>query len=139
MVEIPPVNYAAVFVATLAYFSLGGLWYSKVLFGNHWMKAIGKTEEEVKAQTMSPGAAMGAMAVVTLVSVIALAWILSYAGVEDVAAALAIALILSLGFLLVPIAAGVFFEGRLWTLFVINFGYHTTGTLIAAIILGLWR
>ena len=35
------INWWAILVAALAYFMLGALWYSKVLFGNTWIKSTG--------------------------------------------------------------------------------------------------
>jgi hypothetical protein len=137
MVEIPEVNYIAVLVATIVYWALGGLWYSPVLFQKQWMAAIGKTHDDL-SKGMSPGAAMGAMFVVTAVSVIALSWLMAYAEVDNVAGALAIGVIVSFGFLLVPLASQVFFENRPWNYFMITFGYLAAGTILAAIILGLW-
>ncbi len=50
MSEMEPVaiNYLAVIVAAVAYLIIGWLWYSP-LFGSAWMKAIGKTKEQVAA------------------------------------------------------------------------------------------
>lgn len=136
MVDVPEIDWSAAALATVAYFFLGALWYSKALFGNAWMRATGKTEEELK-QGSDPKTAMSGMFVVTLVSVIALATLIDHSATDDVAGALAIAVIVSFGFILPPLSANVFFEGRPWTLFMINFGYHTTGTIVAAIIYGL--
>ncbi len=47
------VNFLAVLVAGIAYFMIGGLWYS-VLFGKAWLTAIGKTEEEVRNEGGAP-------------------------------------------------------------------------------------
>jgi hypothetical protein len=35
------INILAVIVSTVAYYVLGGLWYSPFLFGNYWDRAIG--------------------------------------------------------------------------------------------------
>ena len=42
------VNYVAILVAGAAYFVLGALWYSPVVFGNAWMGAVGKSKEELQ-------------------------------------------------------------------------------------------
>jgi len=47
--EMGSVNFVSIIVAALAYMLLGALWYSPVLFGNAWMKGIGKTKEQVTA------------------------------------------------------------------------------------------
>ena len=38
------INYWAVLVAGVAYMVLGAIWYTPALFGNAWLKAIGKTK-----------------------------------------------------------------------------------------------
>jgi hypothetical protein len=43
-----PVNYLAVVIAALAGFGLGAIWY--MTLAKPWLRAIGKTEEEVKAR-----------------------------------------------------------------------------------------
>lgn len=42
------INLLAVFVVTLFTFVLGGIWYSRILFANLFIKSIGKTEDELK-------------------------------------------------------------------------------------------
>jgi len=42
------VNYLAVLACTVVAMILGSLWYSPVLFGNAWMKAIGLKKEDFK-------------------------------------------------------------------------------------------
>ena len=39
-------NIAAIFVATIVAFVIGGLWYSPILFGNAWMKHQGYTQKD---------------------------------------------------------------------------------------------
>jgi hypothetical protein len=41
------INFIAVLVAAVASFLIGWLWYSPVLFANAWMKALGKTREDL--------------------------------------------------------------------------------------------
>ena len=48
--QVPAVNWLAVFVAAIVMFVLGGLWYSPVLFGKKWLSLQGKTEEQERAQ-----------------------------------------------------------------------------------------
>lgn len=39
--ETLPINWLAVAVASIAYFALGGLWFSPLMFGKSWDRAIG--------------------------------------------------------------------------------------------------
>ena len=47
--QLPTVNYPAVFVAAIVIFLLGGLWYSPVLFAKRWIALHGRTEEQMRA------------------------------------------------------------------------------------------
>ena len=43
------VNWLAILVGALVPMVMGFVWYNPNLFGNAWMRSIGKTEEELKA------------------------------------------------------------------------------------------
>ena len=43
------VNYWAVLVAAVATMVIGSIYYMPAVAGRAWMKAIGKTEEEIRA------------------------------------------------------------------------------------------
>ena len=45
------VNWIAIFVAALAGFAIGGLWYGPVM-GKKWMGAVGLTEEQIRSGNM---------------------------------------------------------------------------------------
>jgi hypothetical protein len=48
------INILAITVSTIAYYVLGGLWYSPFLFGNYWDKALGfKRPEKWKSPILS--------------------------------------------------------------------------------------
>jgi len=42
------INFLAIFVAALAIIPIGFIWYNPNVFGNAWMKEIGKTPEDMK-------------------------------------------------------------------------------------------
>ncbi len=46
------VNWLAVIAATVFAFMLGGVWYSKAMFGTQWMQEIGLTEETIEKSNM---------------------------------------------------------------------------------------
>lgn len=63
-------NYLAALAATVSTFVIGFVWYHPKVFGNEWMRGVGLTEERLKASNF--GATMGANAVVTFLSALAL-------------------------------------------------------------------
>ncbi len=46
------INFLAVFVAALASFAVGSLWYSPILFGKAWQSELGFTDEYLKEGNM---------------------------------------------------------------------------------------
>ena len=46
------INYLAILLGALVPMVMGFIWYSPMLFGNAWMKSIGKTEEDLKKGNM---------------------------------------------------------------------------------------
>ena len=44
------INYWAILVSAIAFFFLGSLWYTKILFGNAWVESMGKTMEELEKE-----------------------------------------------------------------------------------------
>jgi len=127
------VNWLAVFVAAVATFVLGGLWYGPLL-GKPWMQAAGMTEEQVAGANMPR--LFGMSFVLQLLTAFALAL---FIGAES-----------SLGFgvfagfmagaLFVATATGVvyLFEQRSFFHWAINAGYQILAFTLMGAILGAW-
>jgi hypothetical protein len=45
---MPPINWLAVVVGTLAFFAVGAVWYS-ALFGKIWQREVGLSDEQLKS------------------------------------------------------------------------------------------
>jgi len=132
------INYLAVIVCAVVYFMLGGLWYSKLLFANPWMKAIGKTEAECKAMgSPAPGyiiAFIGA-----LLTAFFLATFIGYAGGASLVDGAKIGFYAWLGFGITTLAPAYYFEMRPKALLVIYAGYTLVAFVIMGGVLGAWR
>ena len=50
---MPPINWFAVIVGTVAFFVVGAIWYS-LLFGKIWQREVGLTGEQLKAGANMP-------------------------------------------------------------------------------------
>ena len=82
VVDFGALNYIAIGVLIVAQMVLGGLWYAPPVFGNPWMAAIGKTQEEIAAQggaIQGYGVAIGA----SIVGVFSLAIVIQLVGATD--------------------------------------------------------
>lgn len=128
-------NFAAVFVAALMSFAIGGLWYSPLLFARAWMREAGLTEAQVQAAPM--GRVFGLAALASLVMAFNLA---AFIGPKA-----------SLGFgLFAGAAAGVgwvamslgviyLFEQRSLKLWLINGGYQVIAYTLMGGLIGVWK
>lgn len=54
MVDLSDLNWLHIGAATLAGVLLGWLWYSPLLFGAQWMRAVKVTKKEIAASSNSP-------------------------------------------------------------------------------------
>lgn len=130
-----PDSWLAFVVALVATQVLGFLWYSNILLAKPWMKAIGKTEKQLRAEstpTVYIYSVVGA-AVMLLV----LANVLRWAGIREPAPAIGAALLLWLGFVATSSALNTAFESRGWPLWAIDNGYHVVNAILSAVILTL--
>lgn len=134
---MPPIdiNYLAVLVAGLSSLALGFLWYGP-LFGKAWMRHIGKTEEELKAD-YSP-----VIHVWSLLFALAMAFVLavfiSWIGVEDLGRGLLVGLMAGIGFAFIPFAVNNLYQKSPIGLVMINSLYHVVLLAIMGAILGAW-
>ncbi len=133
--SLAAINWLAVVVATVTAFAVGGLWYSKALFGSTWLQEVGLTEEAVNNTNMSR--TFGGTFVLQFLAVTALAVLIGadstwqnglYTG-------------LLVGVFWVATAYGItyLFEQRSLRLFLINAGYNVVLFAIVGTIIGAWH
>jgi hypothetical protein len=137
---LPHVNYLAVLVSGIAIFMLGGLWYSPVLFAKPWVRLMGKTEEELRAQAKAGGAGSYFQVFLCgLVTALVMAIILAHVPNLTVGCAICVAALCWLGFAAATSYGSGLFSGHPFGLWLINSGYNLVAFVVAAIILALWR
>jgi hypothetical protein len=134
------INYPAVFVSALAYWALGALWYSPLLFASPFVALMRWTPEQL-ASVQSQGA--GAQIVVALLTSLVLAYVLAhfvkFTGAETVKSGALTGFWLWLGFVATSNLETVLFESRPLGLYLINNGYHLAGLLGMGSLLAVWR
>jgi len=130
---MPPINWIAVVVATLASFMLGALWYSPALFGKAWQREAGLTDEQLakgnKARIFG----------LTLVLAFLAAWnFANFLGPRP-SLALGLGAGASAGLLWVAGSMGInyLFERKSFKLFAINGGFHTLQFAVIGLVLSL--
>ena len=128
------VNGLAVLVATIVAFMLGGLWYSKVLFGNTWMKEIGLTEEAINNANMPR--TFGTTFVLQLIAAVAMSALIG----NDGSWLTGLQTGLWVGLFWIATAYGVtyLFEQRTFRLWLINAGYYVVLYAVMGTIIGAW-
>ena len=133
-------NWAAIAVAALAYFMLGALWYSKILFANRWIADL-KIDINNPDAKKGMGMMFGGSFVLMFVQCLAIAIIAERLGIRGEGWMSGLKLGALTGGCLCAAAVGVnyLYEKRPFSLFLINGGYAIVGNIIAAIIICSWE
>jgi hypothetical protein len=130
------INYLAIVIAALASFGFGALYY--MTLAKPWMAAIGKTEEELKANSSKTPF------VVTIVAELIIAWVLAGAlghlGPGQVTARNGVitGLILWAGFIITTMAVNHAYEGGKRTRTFIDGGHWLGVMLLQGLVIGLF-
>jgi hypothetical protein len=135
MLNFVSINYLAVLVAALAAYFFGALWYSPVLFGNTWIRALGKSKEELPA----PRLTMFINFILTLVTALGLALLIKGLGVIKLFDGILIGLVIAIAFIVTNTLSEYLYSGASMKLFWIHAGYRVVYILIMGAILGVWR
>lgn len=135
--ELESFNGWAVLAGIVGNMVLGALWYSPVLFGNTWLKLVGKKSEDIGKS--EGNAAMALSIIPAIVTVCSLALVLGFTGASSLADALIIGSIASVGWIGMSSLNLVFFEDRSLKLTALNTGYFVVALNVAAVILTLWK
>lgn len=130
------INWLAVVVATVAQQILGALWYG-VIFRGTWLRAMGKTPEDIERE--SPGGEMAFGAVASLLSAIALAVLMT--GLDDptIADGVTMGAVAGIGLVAASTFMNGFYEQKKPILSALFGAYYTLGLIAAGAILGAWR
>ncbi len=133
-------NWAAIAVAALAYFMLGALWYSKVLFANRWI-ADSKIDINDPNAKKGMGIMFGGSFVLMFVQAVAIAIIAERMGIrgEGWMSGLKLGAFTGTCFCAATIGVNYLYEKKPCSLFLINAGYAILGNIIAAIIICSWE
>ncbi|MBC8047062.1 MAG: DUF1761 domain-containing protein [Fimbriimonadaceae bacterium] len=130
------INFLAVLAAAVSTFLIGGLWYSKALFGKAWMKENNLTDEQLK--TTNSAKIFGLSFLFSLFMAFNLAMFVSDPEIDFMMTVI-YSLCVGLGWIAFGLAIIALFELRSWKYIFINGGYMTIAFLIQGIILGAWK
>ncbi len=135
--EFAGTNYIAVVVAAIASFAFGVIYY--MVLGRHWRAAIGKTEEQMKADGMKPS-----VFIVAALAQLVMAWVLSgiigHLGTDQVTVVngLISAGFVWVGFVATTLAVNHGFQGARKSLTLIDGGHWLGVILVQGLVIGLF-
>ncbi|MGE5808837.1 MAG: DUF1761 domain-containing protein [Nitrospirota bacterium] len=141
----PHVNYLVVFAASVASMVVGFVWYSRPLFGNLWMRIIGRdkispAESEQMRREMQPYFAL--VYIAGFIGAAVLARFMAWFGAVTVGGGLRIAFFAWLGFTLPVTLGNALFSGKdrehVWPMFFVQAGHELAALLVSGAILGAW-
>ncbi|MDO3642459.1 DUF1761 domain-containing protein [Mucilaginibacter sp. L3T2-6] len=129
------INWLAIAVAALSAFMVGGIWYSRPLFGNAWMIDSNLNMEQIQAG--NKGKIFGFTAIFSLLMAVNLGMFLADAKTD-------LAWGTTAGFLagiwtFSAIAIHSLFELKSWRYILINGGYSLVSLTLMGAIIGAWR
>lgn len=122
-----------IFLAALASFAVGALWYGPV-FGKTWMKLMNFTPESMRAMAMTPARAMTLGFISQLVFAFVLAQFVG-AVAAGVSGAMVLAVWIWIGFYATTTLGGYLWEGKSFKLVAFNMAYQLVGLLVAAAVI----
>lgn len=133
---ISGINYLAVFVAVLAVFALGFLWYSKALFMERWMKGAHLKEKDVQQANMP--IVFGGTFVVSFIGALTLAALMQALGFDTLLEGATFGLLVGGGFLATTRVMHALYEQKPVDYTVITLGndvlnYALMGAIIGAL------
>lgn len=128
------INYVAVILAAIAAFAVGGIWYG--VLGKRWMAALGKSEEDLKRRGPPTPVRMGIAFVADLVMAYMLAGLIGHLGQVTLASGMISAFFIWIGFVITTQTVNYTFQGRRWSLTLIDGGHWLVALLVVGAIIG---
>lgn len=129
-------NWGAVAVSVIAGQIISTVWFV-ALFGEPWAKEFGVSSKQQHTKEI-PGYTYGVQLLCTVVLVLSLALLQQALGVDSIAAALQLGVLVSIGFCIATGLPGQAFLKR-WRVAAIALGSQVAMILGISLILGLWR
>jgi hypothetical protein len=133
------IHYPAVFASALAYWLLGAVWYSPLLFARPFLSVGRWTPEQIAAMQAGGGKQIAFALLTSLLLAYVLAHFVRFTGAETARSGLLTGFWLWLGFVATTNFETVLFEQRPLGLYLINDGYHLAGILMMGALLAVWR
>ncbi|MDA8792757.1 DUF1761 domain-containing protein [Bacteriovoracaceae bacterium] len=125
------INHITVFVAAIAGFMAGALWYSPLLFLKSWLKEAGLEKMDGHGSSVYISSFFFALVASYLFA--------AYAPIHSLQSSLLSGVVVGAGWVLTSMGVNYQFSGKSIKLWLIDGGYHVFKFLIFALIFGLWK
>lgn len=133
------INFVAVAAAACAFFIIGSLWFSPLLFSSIWVKELEQHNVVIKQPTQAD---LVSKMLLTYAANFITAWAMGclvyLTGSATILSGLILGTIVALGFAVTSVGSVFIWESRSLKLFLIDVGYPVVGIIVSAIILSLW-
>ena len=135
------VNYLSILVAALVSFFTGTLWYSRILFARQWIKATGKSEEELEknSSTFAYVLTFIAWVIAAYVLAVIIGYSIDMNSTPQFLYGMLVAFLCWFGFVAAISLFHNLFAQRPIELWFIDSGYVLVAFLISGAILAEWR
>ena len=132
--HLTDLNWLAILAGGVAYFVLGALWYSPMLFIKPWLRLSGINMNDPEAKK---GAAMIMLAsfILMFFTCIGLAWLRQQMGISDLQSSLHIGLLTGICFSAPSLAITYAYNKKPLMLYFIDCGYHVAGIPLASVMM----
>lgn len=135
---MPMVNIVSILLAGIANMGVGMLWYSPLLFGNHWMKLMGLTKQKMEKAKSKMGQTYLTSFLLALLQAYVIGLVLQLMGAMGYLEGMMVGFFAWLGFVMVTQATDFLFGGgKSFHLFLINTGYQLAGLLVMGAVMGI--
>lgn len=129
-------NWLAILAGAAAYFVLGALWYSPVLFANPWARMVGLKFDDPDAKKGMPLLFIGSFVLMFMASW-GLALLLQLLPGAGILQAAKLGMLVSVCFSFTAMAISYLYTRKPAALYAIDGGYHILGTVLAAVVIKL--
>ena len=128
------VNWLAIVLATVASMALGAAWYG--VLSKQWLEASGRTKEDIDPKDFMPYVWS---VIVQLVMAYFLAVLTpALTGAMTIQNGLTVAALMWLGFVVTSMILNHRYQGRPWSLTLIDSGYILAALLVQGVVLGIF-
>lgn len=136
--ELTNINYLAVLVAALSAFAIGSVWYSPLMFGKGWQKALGLSDEDIKDANMLVIFGTSFLLMVIMAFGLAILFNALSPNGSDWLSGLKQGLFIGVFFIATSYGVNILYQRKTFKLWAIDSGYQVLLLGIMVLIIGAW-